>query len=77
MIGSKFVPVIVTAVPAGPIVGVKPEIEGAPVVLAPTVKEVLLVADPFGEVTAIGPVVAPDGTVTRSWVAVADETVAV
>lgn len=55
---SKLLPSIVTAVPAGPIVGVKPVIAGAPEVLAPTVKEVLLVAEPLGEVTAIGPVVA-------------------
>jgi hypothetical protein len=32
----------------------------------PTVKDALLVADPLGEVTAIGPVTAPEGTVTTN-----------
>jgi hypothetical protein len=56
----KFVPVIVTPVPAGPIVGVKPVIVGA---LPPTVKLLALVAVPPGVVTLSGPVVAPAGTV--------------
>ena len=56
----KFVPLIVTMVPAGPLVGVKPVIVGA---LAPTVKLLALVAVPPGVVTLSGPVVAPAGTV--------------
>ena len=56
----KFVPVIVTLVPAGPLVGVKLVIVGA---LALTVKLVALVAVPAGVVTLSGPVVAPAGTV--------------
>jgi hypothetical protein len=56
----KLVPVIVTAVPTGPLVGLNPEIVGA----APdTVKLPLLVAVPPAVVTLIGPLDAPDGTV--------------
>jgi len=57
----KSVPVIVTDVPTGPLVGLKFEIVGA---AATTVKFELLVAVPPGAVTEIGPVVAPAGTVT-------------
>ena len=53
----KFAPVIVTLVPAGPLVGVKLVIIGA------TEKFVALVAVPPGVVTPSGPVVAPVGTV--------------
>jgi hypothetical protein len=42
-----------------------------------TVKAILLVAEPAGAVTAIGPEVAPEGTVTTSWVGAAEVTVAV
>ena len=56
----KFVPVIVTLVPAGPLVGVKLVIVGG---LAVTVKLLALVAVPPGVVTLSGPVVAPAGTV--------------
>ena len=56
----KFVPLIVTLVPTGPLVGVKLVIVGA---LALTVKLVALVAVPAGVVTLTGPVVAPAGTV--------------
>ena len=56
----KFVPLIVTLVPAGPLVGVKPVIVGA---LAAIVKLLALVAVPSGVVTLTGPVVAPAGTV--------------
>jgi hypothetical protein len=56
----KFVPVIATTVPAGPLAGVKPVIVGA---LWVTVKLLALVAVPPGVVTLSGPVVAPDGTV--------------
>ncbi|MGA9162630.1 MAG: hypothetical protein WB297_17440, partial [Actinomycetota bacterium] len=57
----KLVPLIVTEVPTGPLVGLNEEIVGAPVVV--TMKFVELVAVPSGLVTAIGPVVAPAGTV--------------
>jgi hypothetical protein len=55
----KFVPLTVTRVPTGPLVGVKPVTVGGP---ANTVKSEELVFDPFGVVTVIGPVVAPEGT---------------
>jgi hypothetical protein len=58
---SKFVPVIVTAVPGAAIVGVNEVIDGAPID-EPTTNGAPLVADPTGDVTAIGPVVAPAGT---------------
>jgi len=67
---SKFVPVIVTAVPTVPMPGVKLLIVGNPEP-AVTAKDVLLVADPFGHVILIVPVVAPEGTVTTIWVGVA------
>ena len=73
---SKLVPVIVTAVPGVPMVGVNPVIVGAPVE-AVTVNESILVAEPAGAVTVIGPVVAPEGTVVTICVAVAEVTVAV
>jgi hypothetical protein len=53
----KFRPLIVTTVPAGPLVGVKLEIVGA------TVKLLALVAVPPAVVTLRVPVVAPAGTV--------------
>ena len=56
----KFVPLIVTLVPTGPLAGVKLVIVGA---LAATVKLAALVAVPPGVVTLSGPVVAPAGTV--------------
>ena len=56
----KFVPLIVTLVPTGPLVGVKLVIVGA---LALTVKLAALVAVPADVVTLSGPVVAPVGTV--------------
>jgi hypothetical protein len=74
-VGSKLVPLIVTAVPATPMVGVKLVIVGVPG-LAATVKGVLLVADPLGVATLMVPVVAPGGTVTFSCVGEAEETVA-
>ena len=55
----KFVPVIVTCVPTGPLGGVKLVIVGAGM----TLKLVPLVAKPPGVVTVIGPEVAPVGTV--------------
>jgi hypothetical protein len=62
----RLVPVIVTFVPTGPLVGVK-DVMVAP---ATTVKLVALFAGPPPEVvTWIGPVVAPTGTVAVIWVA--------
>jgi hypothetical protein len=61
-VDSKLVPVIVIEFPGATIVGVKLVIVGTPL-LAVTVNEVLLVAVPSGDVTAIAPVVAPAGTV--------------
>ena len=56
----KFEPLIVTLVPAAPLVGVKLVIAGA---LAVTVKLLTLVAAPVEVVTVSGPVVAPAGAV--------------
>jgi hypothetical protein len=55
----KFVPVIFTVLPTEPFMGAKLVIVGG----STTVKLVALVAVPPGAVTAIGPVVAPAGTV--------------
>src|SRR5206468_562465 len=65
----KPVPVIVTLVPTGPLVGEKLVIVGA----LTTVNELELVAVPPGAVTLRGPEVAPAGTV--AWIAVAEVTV--
>jgi hypothetical protein len=59
VVPAKFVPMIVTLVPAGPLVGVKLVIAGG----LTTVKLLALVATPPDVVTLIGPVVAPAGTV--------------
>jgi hypothetical protein len=59
LIAVKFVPVIVTVVPAGPDVGVNDETVGTRV----TVKSVGLVPVPLEVVTVTRPVVAPVGTV--------------
>ena len=72
VIGSKFVPLVVIVVPIVPIAGMKPVIVGA--FENPTVNTLLLVAEPEGEVTAIKPVVAPDGTVSVILVVVDDST---
>jgi hypothetical protein len=72
---SKFVPVIDTAAPGSADVGVNDVMVGARLPVT-TVKGVALVADPAGDVTAIVPVVAPDGTVTTSSFALAPEIVA-
>jgi hypothetical protein len=64
----KFVPVTDTFVPTGPLVGVNEDTVGGlppPVV---TVKLDALVPVPFGVVTAIGPLVAPLGTVALTLV---------
>jgi hypothetical protein len=70
---SKFVPVTVTAVAGVATVGVKFEMVGAPLEVV-TVNGLALVADPAGAVTAIGPVVAPTGTLVTIWVGVDDVT---
>jgi hypothetical protein len=59
-------PLIVTAVPVGPLVGANPVIAGGGGgggLEAVTVKPALLLEPPLGLVTLIGPVVAPAGTV--------------
>jgi hypothetical protein len=56
---SKFVPLIWTLVPTGPLVGAKFVTVGGGTV---TVKALALVAVPAGVVTTIGPVRAPEGT---------------
>src|SRR4030095_8979780 len=71
----KLVPVIVNGVPVTPMVGVKPAMVGAPL-SARTVNGAEVVADPAGDVTPIGPVVALPGTTVASWVALAAEIVA-
>src|SRR5207248_208280 len=58
-------PVIVTTVPTGPLPGEKLVIVGGTMV---TVKLAALAALPSGVVTAIGPLVAPPGTVAVIWV---------
>jgi hypothetical protein len=65
---AKFVPVIVTEVPATPIVGENPVIVGGSGTV--TVNDDALVAEPEGLVTAIVPLVAPVGTVTSMLVVV-------
>ena len=61
---SKLVPVMVTDVPAKPVVGEKLVIVGVRLVV--TTKGDELDAEPAGDVTATVPVVAPVGTVTTS-----------
>ncbi len=61
----KFVPVMTTEVPTGPLVGVKNVIVGAGI----AVKVAALVAVPPAVVTVIEPVTAPVGTVAVIWVA--------
>jgi hypothetical protein len=72
----KCVPVIDTVVPIGPLVGVNDEIVGAAGGVVVTVKAVVLVPVPPLVVTAIGPVVAPPGTVALIAVSEATENVA-
>jgi hypothetical protein len=64
----------VTAVPGLPIWGLNEVMVG--VWETPTVKDPVLVAEPDGVVTVIGPVLAPDGTAVTSSVTDADVTVA-
>lgn len=70
-VALKLLPSIVTDVPAGPLVGVKPEMAGTGIV-----KLVELVPVNPPTVTVIGPDVAPLGTRTTSCVVVAELTVA-
>jgi hypothetical protein len=70
-VASKFVPVIVTDVPAVPTVGLKLVIAGMPTVPV-TVNGAVLDAEPAGVVTSITPVVAPAGTVAINVVGLAD-----
>ena len=65
----KFVPLICTLVPTGPLVGAKLVIVGG---LAVTVKLLALVAVPPPVVTPMGPVPAPEGTV--AWITVGELT---
>lgn len=66
---SKLVPVIVIGSPGWPIEGEKLVTVGAsPSETVPTTKGVLLTTLPPGEVTEIGPGVAPLGTVTTNSV---------
>ena len=59
----KLTPEIVTVVPGSPRTGVKPVIAGAWV----TVNALPLADVPAAVVTAIGPLVAPAGTVATTW----------
>src|SRR6185295_10062586 len=61
VVPRKFVPFTVTAVPTGPLAGVNEVIVGGCGGVV-TVNEVELVPVPSGDVTLIGPVVAPAGT---------------
>jgi hypothetical protein len=72
---AKCVPVIDTLVPTGPLVGANDEIVGAAGGVVVTVKAIVLVPVPPLVVTAIGPVVAPLGTVALIAVSEATENV--
>ena len=63
VVPEKFVPVIVTAAPTRPLVGVNDAIVGAG---GMTVKSSVLVAVPPGVVTLSFPLVAPGGTLVES-----------
>lgn len=65
----KFVPVKVTTVPLGPLVGENDVMVGA--LKAVTVKLLELAPVPDGVVTLMGPVIAPEGTVAVMAVALA------
>jgi hypothetical protein len=72
----RCVPVIDTLVPSGALVGANDEIVGAAGGVVVTVKAIVLVPVPPLVVTAIGPVVAPLGTVALIAVSEATENVA-
>jgi hypothetical protein len=61
----RFVPVMVTEVPTGPVVGVNDVMVGL-AQLPPTVKLVLSFEVPLAFVTVTVPVTAPVGTATRT-----------
>lgn len=63
---SKFVPVMITAVPTGPVMGLNEVTVGT--VLNVTVKLLKLVAVPIPLVTVMRPVVAFGGTIAVIWV---------
>jgi len=65
----KPVPVITTDVPIGPTPGLRPVTESASV----TVNGMVLLVTPSSATTS-GPLVAPDGTVSVTLVALQDET---
>ncbi len=73
----KFVPVIVTVVPTLPPAGVNAEIVGGSAVWVITVNDADDVTVVAPTVTDMTPVLAPEGTVTVSWVDVAAVTTAV
>jgi hypothetical protein len=75
-LASKFVPVIITAVPAGPTPGENAVMVGMPAVPADTLNEAALIAEPVGDVTVIAPVVAPAGTVVTIKLVLDEITVA-
>jgi hypothetical protein len=58
---TRFVPVIVTAVPGGPLVGLNPEMVGGG---GGMVNDWLVVTSPPEATTVSGPLVAPAGTPT-------------
>ena len=60
----RLVPVIVTAAPGAPLLGLKLVIVGGD---PTTLKLPLLVAVPFGVVTVTAPLLAPAGTVALIW----------
>src|ERR1700694_1561236 len=64
LVPVTVVPVIVTVLPTGPLLGLKPLIVGGMV----TVKLLLLVAWPLGVARLSGPLLAPLGTVALIWV---------
>jgi len=68
---SKFVPLIVTLVPGVAIGGENPLIDG-PFGFPPIANDELLVTEPLGVVTIIGPVIAPEGTVATICVELAE-----
>ena len=68
----KFVPLICTLVPTGPLAGAKSLIVGGAGGALVTVKLPALVAVPPAVVTPMGPVPAPEGTV--AWITVGELT---
>ena len=73
VVQPKFVPVMVTVEPMGPLAGVKDVMVGA--AAAPTTKTEALAVSGFGVKTVIFPVVAPVGTAAVTCVSVTPVTV--